>query len=148
MSDESSTVNPTVVESYKEERLAELLHMYNQNVFNCDETGLPYKMLPDRMVAFSGETCTGGKHSKERLTVLVGTNMTGAEKLPVLVIGKAKRVCVFRGIKTLPVWYESNRKAWITEALFGEYLKKLDKKFVRERGVFFLRGQLRHTRCH
>ena len=43
-------------------------------IYNCDETGLFFKMLPDKTFKFKGETCSGGKMSKERLTVLVCTN--------------------------------------------------------------------------
>ena len=35
-----------------------------------------------------GEQCSGGKKSKERITVLVCVNVTGTDKLPLLFIGK------------------------------------------------------------
>jgi hypothetical protein len=40
------------------------------DVYNADETGL-FFVLPDRTLAYKGETCHGGKHSKDRLTVLL-----------------------------------------------------------------------------
>ncbi|XP_049271361.1 tigger transposable element-derived protein 4-like [Rhipicephalus sanguineus] len=89
-------------------------------------------MLPDRSLAFSGDPCTGGKLSKERITVMVGANATGTEKLPLLVIGKARNPRCFRAMKTLPVEYESNSKAWITQALFEQYVRRLDRKFARQ----------------
>ena len=60
------------------------------NVFNVDETGLFFKLLPDKTLTFKNEPCHSGKHSKDRITVLVGSNSDGSEKLPLLVIGKAK----------------------------------------------------------
>jgi len=33
---------------------------------------------------------------------------------------------LFAGVKTLPVDYESNKKAWMTPTIFHEWLKKID----------------------
>ncbi|KAJ8869810.1 hypothetical protein PR048_028819 [Dryococelus australis] len=48
------------------------------DVHNVDEFRLFFNLLPDRTLAFKGETCHEGKQSKERLTVLAGTNMDAA----------------------------------------------------------------------
>lgn len=70
--------------------LPRLIEKYDANdIFNADETGLFFKCLPNKTLAFKNEKCFGGKQSKERITVLVGSNMTGIEKLKLLVIGKA-----------------------------------------------------------
>ena len=55
------------------------------------------------------------------------------EKLPLLVIGKSAKPRAFKGAKSLPVQYESNRKAWMTQAIFSEWLKKLDRKMVQKK---------------
>jgi hypothetical protein len=34
-------------------------------IFNADETGIFYKMTPDKTLKFKGEKCMGGKLSKE-----------------------------------------------------------------------------------
>ena len=52
----------------------------DDNIFNADETALFWKLMPDRTLAFKGEKCRGGKHSKERLTIPVAASATG-EKL-------------------------------------------------------------------
>lgn len=39
----------------------------------ADETGLFFKCLPDKTLTFKNEKCHGGKHSKERLTILLCT---------------------------------------------------------------------------
>ena len=67
-------------------------------VFNADETGLYWRLLPDKTHAFRGEVCTGTKRPKDRVTVLVCANMTGTEKCPLLTIGKYKRPRCFRGV--------------------------------------------------
>nr|XP_054923014.1 tigger transposable element-derived protein 6-like [Dermacentor andersoni] len=82
MCSESGAVDSAVIEQYRNGKLQSLLQQFSADVFNCDETGLFFKMLPERKLAFAGDPCHGGKHSKERLTVLVGSNMSGSEKLP------------------------------------------------------------------
>lgn len=96
------------------------------NIFNADEAGLFYKCLPDKTFTFKGQPCHGGKLSKDRVTVLVCANMSGTEKLPLLLIGKSKNPRCFKGIKNLPVSYQNNKKAWMTTDLFADWLKKVD----------------------
>ncbi|EEC04308.1 centromere protein B, putative, partial [Ixodes scapularis] len=93
-------------------------------------------MLPDRTLCFNGESCSGGKFSKERITVMIGTNAMGTEKLPLLliVIGKTKDSGSFHDPEHLSVWYSSNTKAWITQCLFEDYLHRLDRVFEHQKG--------------
>lgn len=100
-----------------------------RNVFNIKETGLLYRMLPTNTFAFKGETCSVGKLCKDRITLVVGTNMDGSEKLPLLVIGKNRNPHCFKGIKSLPVYYEANRMAWMTSDVFEQWMRQLDEKF-------------------
>ena len=89
--------------------------------------------MPDKTLAFENEKCYGGKHSKERVTCMIAGNMAGTEKLKILLIGKSANPRVFRGVKSLPVDYYSNRRAWMTAEIFEKWLLKLDKKFIAER---------------
>ncbi|XP_022167245.1 tigger transposable element-derived protein 4-like [Myzus persicae] len=59
------------------------------------------------------ELC-GGENSKKRVTILLGSNMTGTDKIKPLLIGKSAKPRCFKGIKTYPLDYESNKKAWMT----------------------------------
>lgn len=53
-------------------KLKEILQKYKaEDIFNTDETGLFFKCLPDSTLCFK-EKCSGGKKSKERVTVMVG----------------------------------------------------------------------------
>ena len=61
------------------------------DIFNCDETGLFFKMMPKRTLAFKGEPCHRGKNNKERLSVLLCCNADRSEKLMPIVIGKSKK---------------------------------------------------------
>lgn len=56
---------------------------------------------------FKGETCSGGKMSKERLTITVAA---GTEKLPLLVNGKFRNPRCLKNMKYLLVQYEANEK--------------------------------------
>lgn len=109
-----------------------------KNIFNCDETGLFYHLLPSRTLSVKGEPCYGAKKSKERLTILLCTNSDGSEKLTPFVVGKYKNPRCFKNIKTLPVLYDFNKKAWMTGKIFTEWLMKLDKKMVQEKRKIIL----------
>ncbi|XP_037568243.1 tigger transposable element-derived protein 4-like [Dermacentor silvarum] len=91
-----------------------------------DESALFFKLLPDRMLAFKGETCNSGKHAKDRISVAFGVNMMGTEELPLLAIRKSANPRCFKGAQ-LPsgVVYRSNTKAW-TAKLFEEYMRLID----------------------
>ncbi|NXQ37556.1 TIGD4 protein, partial [Alaudala cheleensis] len=110
-----------------------------KNVFFMQETGLFYQMLPHNTFAFKGETCSVSKQSKESITVVVGANMDGSEKLPLLIIGKSKSPHSFKDVKSLPVDYEANDSACMTSALFEQWMKKLDNRFqAQQRQVVIL----------
>ena len=132
MSGEAASVTNDMTADWLEVKLPALLHDYQPvDVFNADETGSFWKCLPDKTLHMKGEQCSGGKKSKERITVLVCANMTGTEKLPLLVIGKFAKPRCFKNVSRLPVQYEANRKAWMISDLFSSWLMNLDKKFVR-----------------
>ena len=58
--------------------LPSLLAEYKpEDIFNADETGLFWKCLPDKTMSFKGDTCSGGKRSKKRITVIVCASMIG-----------------------------------------------------------------------
>ncbi len=66
-----------------------------ENIFNCDQTGLYYKMLPKRLYLMPEETVKLARGTKtmnlnDRLTVMVCTNATGTLCLPPALIGYAK----------------------------------------------------------
>lgn len=96
--------------------LPELLKKYDaRDIYNADETGLYYRALPDGTLATKSDKASGSKKAKDRLSVLVTCNMTGADKRKLLVIGKPR---CFRGKKNIPVTYDSNSNAWMTSEIF------------------------------
>lgn len=130
---ESGTVDDKVCNEWME-MLADLTAGYDpEDIFNVDETGLFYKCLPDKTLSFKGDACNGGKNSKLRLTVLLGTNCTGTYKLKPLIIGKYKKPRCFKNVNNLPTDYISNLKAWMTSDAFNNWLKNLDKEMQKKK---------------
>lgn len=70
-----------------------------EEIYNADETGLFYKCLPNKTLEFRNKPCYSGKQSKERLTVLLVSNITGSDKRVPLVIEESKKP---GGVKSLP----------------------------------------------
>jgi len=58
--------------------------------------------------------------------------MSGTEKIKPLLIGKSTKPRCFRGIKSLPIDYESNPRAWMTALLWKKWLKQFDEKLFME----------------
>jgi hypothetical protein len=147
ISGESHDVNPATVKEWFE-RLPGLLQGFDvKNVFNCDETGLFFKALPDKTLAAKGDACKGGRLSKERLTVLLCTSALG-EKLKPLVIGKYARPRAFgrQKIENFPVTWKANKSAWMTSELFSNWLKDLNNVMrQRDRHIILL---LDNAPCH
>ena len=127
---ESKDVNQDDVKEWHSSVLPRILKEYQpKDIFNADETGFFYKLLPNKTYTYKGDQCSGGKKSKERLTVMVCANMDGSEKSKLLVIGKSLKPRCFKNVNTLPTEYTANKKAWMTSEVFTEWLHKMDKKF-------------------
>ncbi|XP_064478259.1 tigger transposable element-derived protein 4-like [Ornithodoros turicata] len=130
---EAATVEESVCEDWRSTRMKKVLEEYEPaNVYNVDQTALYYQLLLEKMLSFAGDTCMGSKHSKLRVTVLVDAKITGTDKLKLLMIGNAKTPRFFKNTKTIPVTYASNSKSWTTQALFEQWLREVDRRFVRE----------------
>lgn len=126
---EARDVDRTITDSWLEKVWPGLKARYSaEDIFNADETGLFYKLTPNKTLKFKSEKCIGGKLSKERITVLVAANMTGSVKRKLLVIGKSKSPRCFKNIKRLPVNYKANKSAWMTSQIFEEELRKWDSE--------------------
>jgi len=85
------------------EILPSLLGGYDpRSVYNADEMGLFFNVLPDRTLAYKGESCHGGKHSNDRLIVPLCVNSDGSDKQVPIVIGKSPKPRCFKNIKKMP----------------------------------------------
>ena len=72
-----------------------------------------------------------GELSKERLTLLLGANMDGSDKIEPLIIGKSANPRCFRGSGKIPLPYESNKSAWMTGMIWIKWLKGFNSKMKR-----------------
>jgi hypothetical protein len=109
------------------ESLPSLLEGYEPcDVYNADETGLFFSVLPDRTLAYKGQSCHGGKYSKDRLAVLLCVNSDGSDKQVSIMTGKSLKPRCFKNVKKLPTKYHANGKAWMTAEIFCSCLHSLD----------------------
>ncbi len=133
VSGEAKSVTTEMVAPWKETSLPTLLSNYKlEDIYNADEFGLFYQCMPNKTLALKSEKCTGGKHSKVRLTGMAAANAIG-DKLPMFVIGRAKKPRCFAGVRSLPCRYRNQKKSWMDGDLFKEWVKELDSKFVAEK---------------
>lgn len=111
-----------------------------EQLYNCDETGLNFKMLPAYTLASKQEAAAPGfKKSKDRVTVLACSNATGNHKLRLTLIGKSKKPRAFKKLKkdeSLPLYYTHQKKAWMNSEIFknwfhSEFVPKVEK-FLKE----------------
>ena len=92
---EAASVNEETVDDWKS-RSPGILEDFNANdVYNCDETSIFFKMMPDRSLIIEKGDCRGGKRSKERYRVLLCTKWTSADKLKPLAIGEHLFILLF-----------------------------------------------------
>jgi len=99
---ESVLVNPETVMDWKSEELPKMINRYQpKEIINVDKTGLFYNLQPSMTLTYKGNSCHGGTKSKQRVTVLLGCNADGTEKLPPLVIGKYNKPHCFSNVKKL-----------------------------------------------
>uniref|UniRef100_A0A2S2R2Q4 Jerky-like n=1 Tax=Sipha flava TaxID=143950 RepID=A0A2S2R2Q4_9HEMI len=137
--------NSAVVAEFKEKfksKIQSHLNLVREQVYNCDETGLNWKTLPQKTLAsFSDKTATNFKDQKDRITVMVCANATGNHKLPLLVIGKSEKPRAFKNLNlnTLPVNYYAQKGAWMDLTIFMDWFHKV---FVPQVKVHLAEKQL------
>ena len=121
-----------MVAPWNETTLSTLFSKYDlKDIFNADEFGLFYQCLPNKTYYFKGQTCSGGKNSKVRLTGMASGSAIG-EKRPMFVIGRSKTPRCFKYITNLPCKYKSQKKSWMDTQIFEEWVRKLDRTFRME----------------
>ncbi|GBN10181.1 Tigger transposable element-derived protein 4 [Araneus ventricosus] len=133
ISGESKDVDDNDSENWITETLSKISKDYKpENIFYADETALFFQGLPQKTLTFKKEKCFGGKQSKARLTVMLGANMTGHQKLKPLFIERSKNPRFFKGAKSLKVDYDFNKKSWMTLEICEKWVQKLDKRMIAE----------------
>ncbi|CAF0778558.1 unnamed protein product [Brachionus calyciflorus] len=113
------------------DKLKALLESYSpDNIYNADETGLFFRLGPNRTIAKKNENCKGSKKDKSRITILFAANVTGSNKVKPFVIGKSirPRCMKYTDFSTLPVRYSANDSAWMTGEKWIGWLKWFDSQ--------------------
>ena len=113
-----------------------------EQIYNCDETGLYYRMLPTRTLAAKTEkNASGMKKQKERVTLMACSNGSGSHKLSLLFIGKVANPRCFKHVNktALPVVYKSQKNAWADAAIFTDWFNchfvPSVKQYLIQRGL-------------
>ena len=119
------------LETWKETVLVPNLARYSPNdIYNGDETALFYKSLPHR-TSFDGDKPEGSAKHKDRLTLLIITNMDGSDHRKLSVIGKSKTPhCLQKKYKMQVMsvdWYAS-KNAWMTGEIHHQIMTKLNNE--------------------
>ncbi|KAK3091960.1 hypothetical protein FSP39_024021 [Pinctada imbricata] len=139
MHGEKKDADEGAANQWKESTLPTFLRSYHpDDIYNADETGIYFRALPDGTLTFKTDNSGGSKKSKERVTVLVCTNMTGTDKRKLLVIGKSKDPPCFRGVKSLPVTYTNSGNVWMTAEIFQNWLRDFNRDMAKQKRKILL----------
>ena len=122
------------LETWKETVLVPTLARYSPNdIYNGDETALFYKSLPHRTYCFDGDKPAGSAKRKDRLTLLIITNMDGSDHRKLSVIGKSKTPrCLQKKykmqVKDMAVDWYASKNAWMTGEIHHQIMTKLNNE--------------------
>ncbi|XP_060103917.1 tigger transposable element-derived protein 3-like [Heteronotia binoei] len=97
-----------------------LLSQYNpSDIYACGETGLLFRATPE------GLLMEPRQDARDRLTILLCTNLDGSDKRDPLIIGKGPKPFGFWGVGAET--YRAHRKAWMTATIFSEWLQRFNE---------------------
>ena len=101
------------------------IHEYDlspEQIFNADESAVLWKYIPRNTYATSNDEDSGFKENKQRLTLMACSNASGTCKIKMSLIGYAKKPRYFPyNVRTLPVNWYYNKKAWMTQPVFLDW---------------------------
>ncbi|KAG6928068.1 Jrk-like [Chelydra serpentina] len=150
---EKNTADAAAVQSYPA-KLREILQAEGyseEQVYNADETGIYYKMLPDKTLAVRTDERKkeGYKQAKDHLTLLFCVNATVKHNLKPLCIGKSRMPRCFHHINVncLLFLYRNSKNSWMTGEIFDQWFfaefvpsvrKHLRAKRLEEKAILLL----------
>ncbi|UYV68420.1 TIGD4 [Cordylochernes scorpioides] len=100
---ESADVNRETMTNWLTDVMPNIISNYAcKGIFNADETGLFWRLLPDKTLHFKGETCTGGKAKylmqefvKRKLRMYRKSNAGfGYDGIPILLLNISSGYCI------------------------------------------------------
>lgn len=131
LSNETSEITPFI---HKLRSIINEMELTSNQMYNADESGLYYRLLPDKTFVHACEkTAPGRKVPKERITIMLCANADGSHKLNPMVIGKSANPRCFKNFKN-PLHYASSPSAWMTSKIFYEWFHN---SFVKEVCIYF-----------
>uniref|UniRef100_A0A8C3FUT4 HTH psq-type domain-containing protein n=1 Tax=Chrysemys picta bellii TaxID=8478 RepID=A0A8C3FUT4_CHRPI len=91
---------------------------HEEQLYNCDETALFGKLLPDKTLAFNYERqkTAGFKKIKDHVSLLFCSNKTGSHKLTPLLIGRFHNPRCFNHLNRAKL-----KNAWMTRHIFDNW---------------------------
>ncbi|KAM3820995.1 tigger transposable element-derived protein 1-like [Vipera latastei] len=93
-----------------------------EQIFNVDKTRLFWKKMPERTYLHQeAQAMPGYKAFKDRITLLLGGNVAGFKLKPFLIHKSEDPPCENIGQETLPVYYQTDQKAWMTQVFFEDW---------------------------
>jgi hypothetical protein len=138
----------------KFQKVIQELSLTPDQVYNADESGLFWRLLPKKTFVYREESnVPGRKIAKDRITFMPCSNVIGTHKLNLFVISKAKNPRAFKNLN-LPVDYKNQSKAWMIKSVFSEWfhgtfipsVKKFNKKHnLSKNALFILNNCPEHT---
>ncbi|XP_033106231.1 jerky protein homolog-like [Anneissia japonica] len=146
---ESLSANTDAVASFKT-KLQKIIAeegLTRDQLFNADETGLWWYLMPNRTLVLHGETTAKNfKMAKDRVTVLGCANAIGTCKIPLAFIHKSAKPRCFKhdNMEDLPVHYYSQHNAWMDAFVFKKWFNDKFVPFVRR----FCRRRTFHTKSY
>lgn len=109
---------------------ARLAQYSPEDQYNCDETGLFWKLIPERSLSMT--ILPGSKKEKARITIHHCVNATGSHKLQPWIIGRYQRPRCFAAagieVDRLDCTYRANKKSWMTGPLMLQWLQWFDSQ--------------------
>jgi hypothetical protein len=136
---EGGSVDTRVIEESRVVLRAKCRNFSPDDIYNADETGLYYKLLPRRSVVLRdlATSMRGKKLLKDRITLLLCTNASGTRKMIPWAVGYAKKPRCLKGRPNLPVKYVASQSAWMTAQIMRMFLMEFDN-FVQRKSLLFL----------
>jgi hypothetical protein len=141
--DESSILSNKMIKKWKK-GLSCLTSEFSTEDFNLDEVGIYYKMDFCRFHNLSDNRSPPRSSGKDMITVLLGSNASGTEKLPLLIIAKSSGNSLQTNVLK---W---SKKGSLTSKIFEEYMVQLNQKMmVQNRKILvFLDNNASHKVLH
>ncbi|GBM44677.1 Tigger transposable element-derived protein 1 [Araneus ventricosus] len=114
-----------------------------QQVFNCDETGLFWKMPNRTYITAEEKIMPGHKPMKDRLTFALCASASGDCKIKPLLVYHSENPRAFKSHKILKeklqVMWRANPKAWVTRQFFVQWVNLVFgpsvKKYLQENNL-------------